>query len=565
MAEVTLAWFPRVGATLSSFASIALMNIIATKKRRRNIPWRELNPNSRIIFTISFIELIQAICFLLSTSPFPKESGAYGATGVRITCVAQGVLTQICLATPLYSASLSIFYWLTICHNMKSDHFTSNIEPYLHGVSLVLPIASATVCVVLGLIQPRDFICWIGSEYTLYTVIFGMAIVIISWTVVLFCMLSIYLEIRKQTNSLLKNSFTVAMNAPSRTDKKLQREKYETGVQLCMSISVNFLVYVIPFTIFSLKTEGHETPCALIILNSIVFPFRGLLSFFTLTRPMIYLMTRNEETKMSLTSTYRKLIFERTLSSNNKQKKKRRSLIKRKNKSNEVKTRGLILNPSECSEKSPEQEPGTGITVPCTNTDVPRGVWSHIFGSSIGDGEESRNSIAMRSLNSRLSLSTPKERCQPQSMEGIEEKATNETSPANLRFSHDTMVERIPQKRPRRRHSLMSIASVMSEEEFNSPDVDDHLLLCRGLDVRRNHAIQLSEDTKLELLNLDAVMSTCESDNNEDRNVLEALQLCCEEIALHDEQEDYLSNEEMDNIRTRSDENNDLKNLEEFI
>ena len=181
--QIYSAWAPRAGATLSLLASAVLLKLIITKKRLGKLSWTDLKPNSRFIFMLSIIEALHSIAYMASTSAMPKETSPpiYGAAGDHSTCMVQGFFIQLGLASPLYSMSLSVFYWLTICRGMTPLEFTAvkKVEPLLHGVSLLVPLITAAVCASLGLFEARGSVCWIGAGQRWYSFVFGGSIVLL--------------------------------------------------------------------------------------------------------------------------------------------------------------------------------------------------------------------------------------------------------------------------------------------------------------------------------------------------------------------------------------------------
>jgi hypothetical protein len=499
---ITAVWFCRIGAILSILSSIILVNLVFTKKRKRKVEWKELHPKNHIILMTGFIELIGSVALLTSTSAFPKESGVYGAVGNASTCVAQGFMVQMGLAVPLYSASLSLSYWLVICQTSSKTplHYS---KKFFHIVPIGVSIATAIACLFLDIIEPRNSVCYIGEQYSIWILCFAGVIVWSSFLIILFCMMSVFLEVRKRNNRMLKHSFSLTMNVPTKTDKRLITEKVETAKQAFMSIFLHLLVYLFPTLQWWYTMAGQDVPHALYFISSTIYPLRGFLNFFVLTRPMIFQITRMQEKgRMTLFSAYRNLIFDPgpLVSSQSRLKSKSPTPRKHKKKSDDFVRTGTKLDHKEKSTQKIQADTRSSVSQEQGKQNRLRGAFSQIFGSSIGDGDQTAE----------------------------EEKGEIKPNFAQnfVHFNPDeiTTPRRMPRQKRKRRVSLIELASIMSEEEedhdlenfdvaYNDLNNNDDIAV--NAHRPRYGRIQLSEATRLSLLELDNAMS-CSSDVDSD-------------------------------------------------
>lgn len=102
----------------------------------------------RIMFCMSFADIIASIAIALTTIPMPKdmiytqfEPKAYGTTA---TCSIQGFLfTFGSVVTFGYNTSLCLYYLCAIRYKMKDSKFRKRIEPWLHFFCLSLSLQNS--------------------------------------------------------------------------------------------------------------------------------------------------------------------------------------------------------------------------------------------------------------------------------------------------------------------------------------------------------------------------------------------------------------------------------------
>jgi hypothetical protein len=159
--QVALAITPKVSAFLSFIGSTwIVIQVMFDASKRID---QKGNVFSRILFGMSLFEAFESIWNFGSTWPIPRGTeGVFGASGTTQTCTAQGFFLQLGLAVPVYNASLSIYYLLKIKYNVSDDVLRLRVEPYLHAVSIVFPLATCITCLALDLFNNANLWCWIA-------------------------------------------------------------------------------------------------------------------------------------------------------------------------------------------------------------------------------------------------------------------------------------------------------------------------------------------------------------------------------------------------------------------
>ncbi|GFH52696.1 hypothetical protein CTEN210_09172 [Chaetoceros tenuissimus] len=107
------------------------------------------NPYRRLIFAISVADMMQSLSIVLG--PFINDaavSQARWAIGNEHSCRLNGLLLALgSTAVPLYSCSLSIYYYCKLYKKMTNERFWSNIERWMH----IIIITSIAVMNIIAL------------------------------------------------------------------------------------------------------------------------------------------------------------------------------------------------------------------------------------------------------------------------------------------------------------------------------------------------------------------------------------------------------------------------------
>ena len=159
--QTVLTIIPKFSAFMSLLGSgWIILEVLFNKEkqaRERN------NVYSRLLLGMSTFELLESMWNFQSTWPIPKGTeGVFGASGNTQTCVAQGFFLQLGLAVPMYNAFLSIYYLLVIKYNISDVKLQNNVEPFMHVIAILLPLATCIACLVLDLFNNANLWCWIA-------------------------------------------------------------------------------------------------------------------------------------------------------------------------------------------------------------------------------------------------------------------------------------------------------------------------------------------------------------------------------------------------------------------
>ena len=99
------------------------------------------NPYRRLIFAISVADMMQSLSIVLG--PFINDAAvpqALWAIGNKHSCRFNGFLFWLGgIAAPLYSSSLSIYYYCKLYRKMSNDAFAFRIERWMH-IIIIAPL-----------------------------------------------------------------------------------------------------------------------------------------------------------------------------------------------------------------------------------------------------------------------------------------------------------------------------------------------------------------------------------------------------------------------------------------
>jgi len=128
---------------------------------------QDLAPYRRLIFGLSFADIIQSASILIA--PFSPPKGAPRspwAVGNVGTCDAQGLFTYMGnLGVPLYTLALCIYYLCKVKYRMSGDVFTRRIELKMHAFIILYVCIAGLATVITKSINviPTGSYCHVSS------------------------------------------------------------------------------------------------------------------------------------------------------------------------------------------------------------------------------------------------------------------------------------------------------------------------------------------------------------------------------------------------------------------
>jgi hypothetical protein len=151
----TLAIFPKITGSASVICSALIAYTVIRDKNNRSKTYH------RLLLGMSIADISSSFWLALSTWPIPEETGILWASGNTMTCTFQGFFTQFGISSPLYNASLSIYYLLVIRYGWTEEQM-QRIEPFLHGVPLLWGLGTGVAGLFLTIFNSANLWCWVA-------------------------------------------------------------------------------------------------------------------------------------------------------------------------------------------------------------------------------------------------------------------------------------------------------------------------------------------------------------------------------------------------------------------
>ena len=303
-------WSGTATASISVLSSMTIVYMMLSDRE-----YKLKKPNNRLLLAMSLIDTFQSL-FGIALGTIPQPEGTnYNALGNDMTCSIQGFFMQLGLAVPCYNASLCIWYLMSITYNIHPNDFRVKYERYLHLISLLLPLVTATVMASLGILAPRGYVCWIGEDkpYATPFVFLSGGIVGVSNVIVIFCLGKIYysvlvLERKMQSYTRSPSGMQWRPNANLHFKKKATRQISWFSIAFVVTFlfpTINTFFYS-TVNMEDVRTSGANFP--FLLPQAICFPLQGFWNFVIYIRPSLERI-RTEYPELPFHVAFFKMIF----------------------------------------------------------------------------------------------------------------------------------------------------------------------------------------------------------------------------------------------------------------
>jgi hypothetical protein len=304
--SIALAVAPKIPALLSMIGSSYIIYTVASDAKKRKKIYH------RIMFSLSCCDFVTSIIFFLGTWMIPRGTvgqfgPVYGASGNHGTCVASGFLTQFVVSSPLYNATLSLYYLLMVRYNWKERDLVK-IEPIIHGIPICFGLGTAIAAAALNVYGSVDWLCWINpnppqSNTKIYQWSFLFGPLFFCVIFVTTAMILLYRAMRKRERVVEKYAFESSMNINAsfaaasnpRRSTALTKNKTKGKTKCSTEIAVQGILYVGGFyicwffptlqRIIELTQETRKNYYPLQFLDSFLLPLQGLFNALVYLRP----------------------------------------------------------------------------------------------------------------------------------------------------------------------------------------------------------------------------------------------------------------------------------------
>jgi hypothetical protein len=289
-------------------SSLVMYTIVSHKKGLYQI-------RNRLFFGLASSDIVLTTWMILGSIPLPAEGLGLmlGGKGNTRTCTAQGFFLQLAFAVPLYNAAIMVYYLLVIRYQIQDFR---RIEPFLHGIAILLPLGLAIAGLFLKAFNPGPVglcfaypypmgcdkrpngVCQRGDNHKWVNLYFSIGILFGSLLVGYMCLALIYCTVHRRHATSTRSSQHRASSTGSSilavsitstaTAKNLRQVAYNSlGYGAIFTIT-----YLGPAILQAMILADKKPSFPLAVITSILLPSQGFLNgFFMFLRPL-YLTVR---------------------------------------------------------------------------------------------------------------------------------------------------------------------------------------------------------------------------------------------------------------------------------
>eukprot|EP00541_Cyclophora_tenuis_P005696 CAMPEP_0116553988 /NCGR_PEP_ID=MMETSP0397-20121206/7342_1 /TAXON_ID=216820 /ORGANISM="Cyclophora tenuis, Strain ECT3854" /LENGTH=453 /DNA_ID=CAMNT_0004079099 /DNA_START=226 /DNA_END=1587 /DNA_ORIENTATION=+ len=305
--EILVASVTFFGATLSMLGSFFIIsNIMRRKKYKRG-------SYHRLLLGLSFCDSVSSVGWFIAPMAPPKDtSPRLLSIGTTASCTANGVLLQFGIGFSLYNACLSIFYWLTICYNIRKRDMIWR-ESLMHLCSLGFAMGSAMAPIPLNMYNELTVGvgCWLldfpenchrnpnvdcirGGSNRIITPFLGYLLAglpgLVCFVIVAACNAVIYRASRQLNQRMRRYSITSVGTDRHQQDQQAKRTALIASQAMCyVLVFLNSFLWQVLVKVLSdfnvIRRDNETSWTALILLAQLFSSSAGFGFLLTYIRP----------------------------------------------------------------------------------------------------------------------------------------------------------------------------------------------------------------------------------------------------------------------------------------
>jgi hypothetical protein len=318
--QVAITLVPAFSGTLSIIGSscIIWMLMAENRKKLKSVKYR-------IIFALCLSDVINSLWFVFYSLPIPKGTpGVWGAMGNYVSCNAMGFFLQFGIIGSFYNGALSLYFYKSLCFNMKDEQIAKRYEKWIHIGCLVWPLGTAIAAWQQDLYSYSGMGCWIAPEplrchrrddvdcirgedaYIYAWVYTGIPLILLCMCIV-FSMVKIYMKVkeisrraelwskqwsdRNINDRSLQSQTSSQRGSISSNDKRDMSGYAERTKEVAWQAFLYVIAYVVThlwaFVVVNIELGGGTTPFALVLIQNLCWPLQGFANVFVFLRPRI--------------------------------------------------------------------------------------------------------------------------------------------------------------------------------------------------------------------------------------------------------------------------------------
>jgi hypothetical protein len=303
----------------------------------------------RFLFALCLCDVFNSLTFVFWSLPIPKGTpGVWGAMGNKASCSAQGFLIQFGILGSFYNCALALYFYKSLCFNMKDEQIAKRYEKWIYIVSIVWCLGTASAGWLQDLYsfsglgcfyapeplrchRRDDIDCIRGEDANIYAWLYSGVPNFLLFNYIIYSMWMIYMKVKKvsrraeQWSIGMVGASTVSNINLSRTevtqssdsninDRSLHsrshtlevasqlgsitgnanrgRSRYaertkEAALQAFLYVNAYFITHMWAFVVLIVEMFGGTNPFFLVLLENVFWPLQGFANVFIFLRPRI--------------------------------------------------------------------------------------------------------------------------------------------------------------------------------------------------------------------------------------------------------------------------------------
>jgi hypothetical protein len=339
--QVAITLVPAFSGTLSIIGSSCIMWMLLAENRKKL-----KSVKYRIIFALCFSDVINSLWFVFWSLPIPKGTpGVWGAMGNYASCNAMGFFLQFGIIGSFYNGALSLYFYKSLCFNMKDEQISKRYEKWIHIGCLVWPLGTAIAAWQQDLYSYSGLGCWIAPEplrchrrddvdcirgedaYTYAWLYTGIPLILLCMCIV-FSMVMIYMKVKEisrraemwseqwsdrnvndRSQALSQTSQAPSQRGSISSNEKRDRSEYaertkEVAWQAFLYVIAYVVTHMWAFVAVNIELGGGTTPFALVLIENLFWPLQGFANVFVFLRPRIKSIRKSNPEMAYFTAAY---------------------------------------------------------------------------------------------------------------------------------------------------------------------------------------------------------------------------------------------------------------------
>jgi hypothetical protein len=332
--QVAITLVPAFTGTLSILGSCCIMWMLLAEKNRKKLK----SVKYRIIFGLCLSDVVNSLCFVLFSLPIPRGTpGVWGAMGNYASCNAQGFFLQLGITGSFYNGALSLYFYKSLCLNMKDEQISKRYEKWIHIGCLVWPLGTAIAAWQQDLYSYSGIGCWIAPEplrchrrddidcirsedaYIYAWMYTGIPLILLCLCIV-YSMVMIYMKVkeisrreeiwskqwqdRNINDASLRDRSQISEAASHQDRRKYAERTKEVAWQAFLYVIAYVVTHMWAFAVVNVELGGGTSPFFLVLIENFFWPLQGFANVFVFLRPRIKAIRKYRPEMFFFTAAY---------------------------------------------------------------------------------------------------------------------------------------------------------------------------------------------------------------------------------------------------------------------